>query len=71
VLYLQHVSNSFNRIKHIFFLALGRSAPTLSSIFAFVSKPFTKSFEQGAATTVYCAASPFVENVKKFIYFFK
>uniref|UniRef100_A0A914C271 Uncharacterized protein n=1 Tax=Acrobeloides nanus TaxID=290746 RepID=A0A914C271_9BILA len=43
--------------------SLGRSAPILSSIFAFVSKPFTKNFEQGAATTVYCAASPFVENI--------
>uniref|UniRef100_A0A914CVB7 Retinol dehydrogenase 14 n=1 Tax=Acrobeloides nanus TaxID=290746 RepID=A0A914CVB7_9BILA len=42
--------------------SLLRSIPTLSSIVAFVSKPFTKNFEQGAATTVYCAASPFVEN---------
>uniref|UniRef100_A0A914EK91 Uncharacterized protein n=1 Tax=Acrobeloides nanus TaxID=290746 RepID=A0A914EK91_9BILA len=42
--------------------ALGRFAPILSSIVAFVLKPFTKNLEQGAATTVYCAASPFVEN---------
>ena len=42
---------------------MGRSAPTLSSVFAFISKPFAKNFEQGAATTVYCAASPYTENV--------
>uniref|UniRef100_A0A914DWN9 Uncharacterized protein n=1 Tax=Acrobeloides nanus TaxID=290746 RepID=A0A914DWN9_9BILA len=43
-------------------IALGRGSQTFTSIVAFVSKPFTKNFEQGAATTVYCAASPFAEN---------
>uniref|UniRef100_A0A914CWX8 Uncharacterized protein n=1 Tax=Acrobeloides nanus TaxID=290746 RepID=A0A914CWX8_9BILA len=34
----------------------------LSTIFSYVAWPFTKSLEQGAATTVYCAASPYVSN---------
>ncbi|CAJ0586550.1 unnamed protein product, partial [Mesorhabditis spiculigera] len=31
--------------------------------FNYVSKPFTKDLSQGAATTVYCAASPEIANV--------
>uniref|UniRef100_A0A914DWQ9 Uncharacterized protein n=1 Tax=Acrobeloides nanus TaxID=290746 RepID=A0A914DWQ9_9BILA len=33
-----------------------------AKIISFVAKPFAKSVEQGAATTVYCAASPDVEK---------
>uniref|UniRef100_A0A914D1E9 Retinol dehydrogenase 11 n=1 Tax=Acrobeloides nanus TaxID=290746 RepID=A0A914D1E9_9BILA len=42
--------------------ALTRNSQTFSKIFKFVSKPFVKTLEQGAATTVYCAASPHTQN---------
>ncbi|CAJ0608266.1 unnamed protein product [Cylicocyclus nassatus] len=37
---------------------ISRSYGFLGKFWNVVSKPFTKSLEQGAATTVYCAASP-------------
>ncbi|CAJ0608420.1 unnamed protein product [Cylicocyclus nassatus] len=40
-----------------------RSFGVFMKIVKFVTHPFTKSLEQGAATTVYCAASPDVSDV--------
>uniref|UniRef100_A0A158P9X0 SDR family NAD(P)-dependent oxidoreductase n=1 Tax=Angiostrongylus cantonensis TaxID=6313 RepID=A0A158P9X0_ANGCA len=40
-----------------------RSYGFLGKFWNTVTKPFTKSLEQGAATTVYCAASPEVANI--------
>ncbi|KHJ75195.1 hypothetical protein OESDEN_25189 [Oesophagostomum dentatum] len=37
---------------------ISRSYGLLGKFWNLVSKPFTKSLEQGAATSVYCAASP-------------
>jgi WW domain-containing oxidoreductase len=42
--------------------SIGRSYGVLGRIGNFLVKPFTKTLQQGAATTVYCAASPDVEN---------
>ncbi|VDM67996.1 unnamed protein product [Strongylus vulgaris] len=43
---------------------ISRSYGFLGKFWNVVSKPFTKSLEQGAATTVYCAASPEVLFVR-------
>ncbi|VDO06574.1 unnamed protein product [Haemonchus placei] len=42
---------------------ISRSWGFLGKFWNAVVKPFTKSLEQGAATTVYCAASPDVMDV--------
>lgn len=55
---------------HVYVLHPGSAIPTqISRSYGFlgkmvntVTKPFTKNLEQGAATTVYCAASPDVES---------
>ncbi|CAD6197709.1 unnamed protein product [Caenorhabditis auriculariae] len=41
---------------------ISRSYGFLSKILTTVTKPFTKNLEQGAATTVYCASSPELDN---------
>lgn len=43
---------------------IGRSYGVFGKIGNFLTKPFTKNLEQGAATSVYCAVSPDVENVR-------
>ncbi|VDM73479.1 unnamed protein product [Strongylus vulgaris] len=40
-----------------------RSFGILMKISRIITQPFTRSLEQGAATTVYCAASPEVSQV--------
>ncbi|EPB79112.1 oxidoreductase, short chain dehydrogenase/reductase family protein [Ancylostoma ceylanicum] len=42
---------------------ISRSYGILGKFWNAVSKPFTKSLAQGAATTVYCAASPEVQDI--------
>ncbi|KAK6732581.1 hypothetical protein RB195_016758 [Necator americanus] len=42
---------------------ISRSYGFLGKFWNLITKPFTKSLEQGAATTVYCAASPEVHEV--------
>lgn len=42
---------------------IARSYGIFGRIWNVVSKPFTKSLEQGAATTVYCAASPETRSI--------
>jgi WW domain-containing oxidoreductase len=41
---------------------MGRNYGILNKIGGVILKPFTKNTQQGAATSVYCAASPDVEN---------
>uniref|UniRef100_A0A7E4VKL4 NAD(P)-binding protein n=1 Tax=Panagrellus redivivus TaxID=6233 RepID=A0A7E4VKL4_PANRE len=41
---------------------LARSYGAITKIQQFLSKPFVKTLQQGAATNVYCAVSPDVEN---------
>ncbi|KAI1695035.1 WW domain-containing oxidoreductase [Ditylenchus destructor] len=43
---------------------LGRDQRNLYAVFAFFLRPFMRNVEQGAATTVYCAAHPDVANVR-------
>jgi len=42
--------------------SIGRQYGLLNKIGNFLFKPMTKTLEQGAATTVYCACSPDVEK---------
>uniref|UniRef100_A0A914C9M5 Retinol dehydrogenase 11 n=1 Tax=Acrobeloides nanus TaxID=290746 RepID=A0A914C9M5_9BILA len=49
-------------INHLGHFSLIREASIFSTIYALLLKPFGKNVEQGAATTVYCATSPYVEN---------
>jgi WW domain-containing oxidoreductase len=46
--------------------SIGRNYGVFNKISNFLFKPFTKTLEQGAATTVYCAASPGLEKVDNF-----
>uniref|UniRef100_A0A914W822 Uncharacterized protein n=1 Tax=Plectus sambesii TaxID=2011161 RepID=A0A914W822_9BILA len=41
---------------------IARNYGVLGKVFNVVTKPFTKTLEQGAATTVYCAADPELDN---------
>uniref|UniRef100_A0A914YSY7 Uncharacterized protein n=1 Tax=Panagrolaimus superbus TaxID=310955 RepID=A0A914YSY7_9BILA len=41
---------------------ISRGYPVFSKIVSIITKPFVKTVQQGAATTVYCAVSPDCEN---------
>ncbi|KAI6184296.1 WW domain-containing oxidoreductase [Aphelenchoides bicaudatus] len=46
--------------------SLGRGFGVFNKIANVLTKPFTKTLEQGAATTVYCAAAPGLEKARYF-----
>lgn len=54
----------FQNFKHLsfYFTGLSRNYGIFAKISNILAKPFTKNLQQGAATTVYCAVSPDVEN---------
>lgn len=61
---VHHLQSEFFHNKICLTLGIARNFGFLWQLIAMLTKPFTKSLQQGAATTIFCAVSDDLRNVR-------